>query len=219
MRATILSIALLGAASVLALGCSDQPVEPVEGLSFDRANDVVTVCHKRGLNWVFVPTDVDAASLPGHLEHGDGEPGDEVPGLPKAVFLNSCFLSAQVNAVVDAADALTPLFGPALPGGGVTGPTADAGLACAPLAADLTGKIAVIERGACFFSIKVFNAQKAGAIAAIVYNSAAGGDNIVLMAAGNKKGGIKIPSVFVGRSDGLAIVGSVPTSVTIDLLP
>ncbi len=48
-------------------------------------------------------------------------------------------------------------------------------------AGSLTGQIALIERGTCEFSDKVFNAQQAGAVAALVYNSAAGGDNLQAM--------------------------------------
>ena len=37
----------------------------------------------------------------------------------------------------------------------------------------MDGKIALIRRGACFFTSKVINAQNAGAIGAIIYNDAA----------------------------------------------
>jgi hypothetical protein len=40
----------------------------------------------------------------------------------------------------------------------------------------LTGSIALIERGVCNFSEKVYNAQRGGAIATIIYNAAANGD-------------------------------------------
>jgi subtilisin family serine protease len=43
-----------------------------------------------------------------------------------------------------------------------------------PAAGSLTGKIALISRGACTFSEKIRNSQDAGAIAAIVVNNAAG---------------------------------------------
>ena len=46
--------------------------------------------------------------------------------------------------------------------------------ACAPLATDLTGKIALISRGVCSFSQKIRNAQNAGAVAAVVANNIAG---------------------------------------------
>ena len=44
--------------------------------------------------------------------------------------------------------------------------------ACDTVVNDLTGKIAVLDRGNCDFSLKVFNAQKEGAIAVIVCNNA-----------------------------------------------
>ncbi len=45
--------------------------------------------------------------------------------------------------------------------------------ACAPLVAgSLTGKIALIERGVCAFTVKAKNAQNAGAIAVVIYNNA-----------------------------------------------
>jgi subtilisin family serine protease len=47
--------------------------------------------------------------------------------------------------------------------------------ACSSLTAgSLTGKIAVISRGACTFSTKIRNAQAAGAVAAVVVNNVAG---------------------------------------------
>ena len=65
-----------------------------------------------------------------------------------------------------------------VPGQRLTGDVQNVGLGCAPISMDLTGKIALIERGVCAFSVKVQNAADAGAIAAIVYNSAAFGDQI-----------------------------------------
>lgn len=68
--------------------------------------------------------------------------------------------------------------------------------------ADPVGKIALIERGLCFFSEKIARAQAAGATAAIVYNNS--GDVLVRMAAGTPDV-ITIAGVFVGRSTGLAL--------------
>jgi minor extracellular serine protease Vpr len=79
---------------------------------------------------------------------------------------------------------------------------------CGIPAASMTGKIAVMERGgptACAgFVLKVKNAQNAGAIGALIYNSPAGGDS--LMAMGGTDATITIPSVFMRRSDGLRMV-------------
>ena len=71
----------------------------------------------------------------------------------------------------------------------------------------LNGRIALIERGTCDFATKINNASNDGAVAAIVYNAdltvdpTDGGDTLITMDAT----GTTIPSVFVGRTDGLAI--------------
>jgi hypothetical protein len=99
-----------------------------------------------------------------------------------------------------------------IPGQQITGETAAAGLACTPIGSDLTGKIAIVERGVCAFSVKVQNAMNAGASAVIVYNSAPFGDQIIIMSG---IGRIGIPAVFVGRSTGLALLAAAPSEVTI----
>jgi subtilisin family serine protease len=72
-------------------------------------------------------------------------------------------------------------------------------------AGSLTGKIALIERGTCNFSEKVFNAQRGGAVAAFVFNSAAGGDNLQGLTPGVHAGDVTIPSWFLRRSNGQAM--------------
>jgi subtilisin family serine protease len=73
-------------------------------------------------------------------------------------------------------------------------------------AGSLSGKIALISRGTCEFSEKVWNAQRGGAVAAIVYNSVAGGDNTQSMGAGAHAEDVTIPSWFVRRNNGLAML-------------
>ena len=73
-------------------------------------------------------------------------------------------------------------------------------------AGSATGKIVLIERGVCNFSDKVFNAQRAGAIAAFVYNNAAGGDTVMTMGGGTHQFDVLIPSWFLGRTNGLNMV-------------
>jgi minor extracellular serine protease Vpr len=102
----------------------------------------------------------------------------------------------------------------ALPAGGPNGCTAFP-------AGSMTGKIAVIQRGVCEFSTKVLNAQNAGAVGAVVYNSTAGGDALQTMGAGVVAGSVTIPSVFMRRSDGLRIIANYtanPTTAQLEFL-
>jgi extracellular elastinolytic metalloproteinase len=70
-------------------------------------------------------------------------------------------------------------------------------LACSPLKnTNLTGKIALIDRGGCLFTEKVLYAQNKGAIACIVCNIEAG-----LITMDGTNSAIKIPSVFISKSD------------------
>jgi hypothetical protein len=119
----------------------------------------------------------------------------------------------------------TAFFGPPLTPSGVTGDvilaldganaagpsTTDA---CSPLTngAQVTGKIALVDRGTCAFVIKVKNAQNSGAIAVIV------ADNVTQTGPPQGLGGvdptIAIPSVRISLADGNLIknelaVGSV----------
>jgi extracellular elastinolytic metalloproteinase len=111
-------------------------------------------------------------------------------------------------------------FGPALNTIGVTGDIAlvndGAGTtsdACEALpGGSLAGKIALIDRGTCGFTIKVKNAQNAGAAAAIVANNQ--GDGILVM--GGIDATITIGSVFVGQGDGQTL-RSKPVNATVKL--
>ncbi|HEU5099764.1 MAG TPA: S8 family serine peptidase, partial [Roseiflexaceae bacterium] len=80
-------------------------------------------------------------------------------------------------------------------------------LACDPLPeGSLSGQVALIERGICPFSLKTYNAQQAGASAAIIYNSEAGGEAIIQMAAGERAAEVTIPAISLPRSVGLAMI-------------
>ncbi|MFN2556749.1 MAG: S8 family serine peptidase [Nitriliruptorales bacterium] len=69
----------------------------------------------------------------------------------------------------------------------------------------LAGRMALIERGRCELSEKVFNAQRGGALAALVYNHASGGDTLQAMGPGAHSEEVAIPSWFLRRSQGLAM--------------
>ena len=86
---------------------------------------------------------------------------------------------------------------------GSTNPAAGCGNAVN--ANEVRGKIALIDRGLCDFSKKVFNAQQAGAIGAIVCNisgvNGGTGEELLSMGAAANAGSVTIPSVFMKKSD------------------
>lgn len=68
------------------------------------------------------------------------------------------------------------------------------------------GKAALISRGTCEFGVKVLNAEQAGADFVVVYNHASGGDELISMGPGAVGNQVTIPSIFVGNTDGQALV-------------
>ena len=83
--------------------------------------------------------------------------------------------------------------------------------------ADVAGKVVLAERGTCPFTEKVAKAQAAGAVAAIVYNNAAGGDAVMAMVApAGFRDNIAIPSAFVGRGHARAMIdGTAPVTIQV----
>ncbi|ALT78830.1 hypothetical protein AT984_18215 [Paucibacter sp. KCTC 42545] len=67
-------------------------------------------------------------------------------------------------------------------------------------AADVAGKIALVDRGVCGFAVKVKNAQLNGAIGVIVGNNAAG-----LINMGGADATITIPSLSISQADATAL--------------
>jgi hypothetical protein len=100
-----------------------------------------------------------------------------------------------------------PRFGPPIDFPGVTADLAlvndgsdDPTLGCNALvnAAEIAGKIAVVDRGECLFTIKVKNAQDAGAVAVIIVNNLPKG----LPPMGGADATITIPSGGISQADG-----------------
>lgn len=128
-----------------------------------------------------------------------------------------------VNAPVDIAGLELPFgtagFGPALPVGGLTADVelandgVDVGSdACDAVTNDLTGKIALVDRGTCNFTVKAINAQNAGAIGVIIANNQPGATPIGL---GGSDPDVLIPTVSA-TLDGGALLRAYPdTNVTI----
>ncbi|HEX5854920.1 MAG TPA: PA domain-containing protein [Thermoanaerobaculia bacterium] len=119
-------------------------------------------------------------------------------------------------------------FGPALTGAGVTGnvvlaldPADGAGPlttdACSPLtnAAAVAGKIALLDRGTCGFTVKAKNAQNAGARAVVVANNVAGSPPPGL---GGADPTITIPTVLITQADANTLKANLATGVNATLL-
>ena len=78
----------------------------------------------------------------------------------------------------------------------------DNGLACSPMpAGSLSGKIAFIKRGECFFYEKVNNVKAGGAVAAVIYNHLSGEDAVVM----GSMSATTIPAAALSNSDGLRL--------------
>ncbi len=90
-------------------------------------------------------------------------------------------------------------------------------LACDPIVTDLTGKIALISRGACNFSLKVYHAQVQGAVGAIIVNANSNpGNQIVNMLGGDSMTAVTIPSVFLNFDNGGPIGTEVSAGNTVN---
>ena len=166
-------------------------------------------------NWVEMNNAERAASSlkPGGLSWTGAKVTQAVPrvlGAPEMRVTGAgAGAAGGMYAVADAQ------FGPRLTNAGVTGqvvPVAlqsdSAGVACTPLnaanAAAVKNSIALVSRGTCAFTIKVKNAQNAGAIAVIVSDNAPG----ALAELGGADGSITIPSVRISQADGALLAAS-----------
>lgn len=114
-------------------------------------------------------------------------------------------------------------FGPAITAAGLggnivvardianpSGPTTSDACTAITNAADVAGKIALVDRGTCGFVIKVKNAQNAGAIGVVVADNVAGGPPAGL---GGADPTITIPSVRITLADGNKIKAALASSV------
>jgi hypothetical protein len=173
-----------------------------------------TAC--RGIDIVSVPLDNPAgASYLRFESSGDNPLGG---GLENLVTIHPPSSAAGDYGAAGAA------FGPAPTATGTSGalvvaldPADAAGPsttdACSPLtnAADVAGKIAVLDRGSCNFTVKVKNAQNAGAIAVIVVNNVPGDPGLM----GGADPTITIPAVQVSQAHGNTIKAGLPATGTI----
>lgn len=133
--------------------------------------------------------------------------------------------SFMVRLLVDGHDPYV-----ALPGDGansatpVTGPIVDitafdsTGLGCDAFpAGSLTGAIALIQRGTCYFETKLLNAQAAGAAGAVIYARSTAPDPVNFAV-----GAATLPALMIANGDGVALraaLGSGALHGTLDFSP
>ncbi|MEZ4879194.1 MAG: M36 family metallopeptidase [Chitinophagales bacterium] len=77
---------------------------------------------------------------------------------------------------------------------------------------EISGKIALIDRGGCDFSAKVYAVQLAGAIGAIIINRQTAGDSLIGMSGGTNAGSVTIPAVFVTYAEGQKLRDNLATA-------
>lgn len=130
------------------------------------------------------------------------------------------FYNSPVSAIIREPLVMGAQFGPALTFAGVTGDVKLSSdiLACQALpAGSLAGKIGLVERGGtnCGFTVKVKNAQNAGAIGVIVYNNTAAVN--IPPAMGGTDATITIPSILVTNSEGEYIKNQLASNATVNI--
>jgi hypothetical protein len=136
--------------------------------------------------------------------------------VPQVLSLGTPLLRIQSPAAIAGNYPVgTAAFGPALTSSGTTGtivqaldaadgagPSTTDGCSAITNAGAVTGNIALIDRGTCGFTVKVKNAQLAGAIAVIIADNAVGSPPPGL---GGADPTITIPAVRITLADGNAI--------------
>ncbi len=133
-------------------------------------------------------------------------PGSDTPNSPRA---DGCLAGVKLvihdpPGIAGTYLAAPALFGPFLTESGVAGDVAmaDPLLACSPglnNPGEINGRIALVDRGDCNFTLKVKNAQDAGAVAAIVVDNQLTGFPPTL---GGDDPTITIPSIGIRNADG-----------------
>jgi extracellular elastinolytic metalloproteinase len=153
------------------------------------------------------PRDGQNPRMQMYLWTGAGPTHSVVVHMPSSIAGTYGAKAAEFGATLDT----TGLTGDVMLVNDGTATTTDACEALAP--GSLTGRIALIDRGSCDFSVKVKNAQNAGAIAAIVANNQPTG--VIVM--GGEDPSITIGAVFVAQEDGAMLRSVAGVNATVKL--
>lgn len=136
-----------------------------------------------------------------------GIPGDDVC----AYISDNCW-GTKVSHLADPIEAEFVLVDD-----GMTNPT----FGCDAIINDVTGKIAVVERGGCEFGTKGFNAEQAGALAVFMVNDGLCGtfpvspDCVNNMGAGTLGAQVTIPVIQISQGDGVDLLAALQNSETV----
>jgi minor extracellular serine protease Vpr len=177
---------------------------------FDLLAEIVNAATEAGV------TVVIAAGNNGPGPMTIGSPGTADKVITVAAVANSHFIGQVIDVTVDGESKNLPVA-TAEPGGRIT-ETVNAplhvvtdgnGLACEGISEDLSGKIAVIKRGACTFTTKGLAAQNANAEGVILINNAPGDPSGMLV-----EESVTIPVVMVSLDDGEWITAGTETSAS-----
>ncbi|MDN3690949.1 T9SS-dependent M36 family metallopeptidase [Chryseobacterium tructae] len=129
--------------------------------------------------------------------------------------MQNLFYNSPASLVSRTPTTRTAIFGPALTSTGVTADIATTTPidGCTAITEDLTGKIALIQRGGannCGFVLKVKNAQLKGAVGAIIYNAPT---SVILTGQmGGTDTTITIPSVNIENPEGVVIINQLASA-------
>src|SRR5256714_7070796 len=95
--------------------------------------------------------------------------------------------------------------------------TTSAADACSTVSSTVSGKIALIDRGTCNFTVKVKNAQNAGAIGAIIANLSSS-PNTPTLGMGGADSTVAIPAVLISFNDGNTLKGQLSSGLNVSLV-
>jgi len=89
-------------------------------------------------------------------------------------------------------------------------------IACDSVVNDLTGKVALVRRGACNFSLKALNAQTQGAVACVICNNQPGA-GVINMAGGTFGAQVNIPAVMLSYEDCELLANAMDAGDTVNM--
>jgi Zn-dependent metalloprotease len=128
--------------------------------------------------------------------------GDKVAGTAAQFGAQTFSQSGDVVLANDGVDAATD--------GCCAGPTFACAAGSWTNAADMVGKIAIVDRGTCGFAVKAKNAQLMGAVGVVIANNAVGAPPGM----GGVDATVTIPALSITQADGADLKANLPANVT-----